>query len=139
RRERELACDAAVLRHLGRDESAHYGRALLKVAEQASALTPLPGGAGVFARDRSLVRRIHMIANYRKPTAAGKALGALLLLMLAAFGLTDAVAQPDTKTGTTKGTPAVKRPDARTVAIAGICLDDDNKALPGVQVVLYRQ
>jgi beta-lactamase regulating signal transducer with metallopeptidase domain/5-hydroxyisourate hydrolase-like protein (transthyretin family) len=139
RRERELACDAAVLRHLGGRESGRYGHTLLKVAQQLSAPAPLPGAVGVLGKDRSLVRRIHMIATYRKPTAAGKALGALLLLALAALGLTDAVAQAPDKTSTDQTHAAVKEPEAKTLAITGVCQDEEGKPLAGVQVVLYRQ
>jgi 5-hydroxyisourate hydrolase-like protein (transthyretin family) len=78
-----------------------------------------------------------MIATYRKPTAAGKVLGAVLLLALAALGLTDAVAQAPNKTGTDQAPVAVKKPEAETLAIAGICQDEEGKPLSGVQVVLY--
>jgi beta-lactamase regulating signal transducer with metallopeptidase domain/5-hydroxyisourate hydrolase-like protein (transthyretin family) len=139
RRERELACDGAVLRHLGGRESGRYGHTLLKVAQQLSAPTPLPGAVGVLGKDRSLVRRIRMIATYRKPTAVGKALGALLLLALAALGLTDAAAQAPSKTGEDQAPAAVKAPEGKTIAIAGVCQDEEGKPLAGVQVALYRR
>jgi beta-lactamase regulating signal transducer with metallopeptidase domain/5-hydroxyisourate hydrolase-like protein (transthyretin family) len=139
RRERELACDAAVLRHLGGRESCRYGHTLLRVAQQLSAPAPLPGAVGVLGKDRSLVRRIRMIATYRKPTAGGKMLGALLLLALAALGLTDAVAQTPNKTGTDQAPATVKAPEGKTLVIAGICQDEEGKTLSGVQVALYRR
>jgi beta-lactamase regulating signal transducer with metallopeptidase domain/5-hydroxyisourate hydrolase-like protein (transthyretin family) len=139
RRERELACDAAVLRHLGEQESVRYGHALLKVAEQLSASAPLPGAVGVYCKDRSLVRRIHMIAHYRKPTAAAKALGALLLLLMAAFGLTDALAEPPPKGGTDQAPPPATGGNAKTSTIGGVCNDEEGKPLAGVKVALYRQ
>jgi beta-lactamase regulating signal transducer with metallopeptidase domain/5-hydroxyisourate hydrolase-like protein (transthyretin family) len=139
RRERELACDAAVLRHLGGREACRYGHTLLRVAQQLSAQAPLPGAVGVLGKDRSLVRRIHMIATYRKPTAAGKVLGALLLLALAALGLTDAAAQAPVKTVTNQAPASVKEPEGKPLTIAAVCQDEDGKPLAGVQVTLYRR
>jgi beta-lactamase regulating signal transducer with metallopeptidase domain/5-hydroxyisourate hydrolase-like protein (transthyretin family) len=138
RRERELACDGAVLRHLGGRESGRYGHTLLKVAQQLSAPVPLPGAVGVLGKDRSLVRRIRMIARYRKPTAVGKALGALLLLAFAALGLTDAAAQAPNKTSTDQAPAAVKEPEGKSLTIAAVCQDEEGKPLSSVQVVLYR-
>jgi beta-lactamase regulating signal transducer with metallopeptidase domain/5-hydroxyisourate hydrolase-like protein (transthyretin family) len=134
RRERELACDAAVLGNLDRNESVGYGRALVKVAEQAAVFTPLLGGVGVFARDQSLVRRIRMIANYRYPTLISKALGALLLVVLAALGLTDAEARPTAA----RTVAASTEPDDKTVTATGFCLDKDEKPVSGARVTLYR-
>jgi beta-lactamase regulating signal transducer with metallopeptidase domain/5-hydroxyisourate hydrolase-like protein (transthyretin family) len=139
RRERELACDAAVLRRLNGCESGRYGHTLLKVAQQLSAPIPLPGAVGVLGKDRSLVRRIRMIATYRKPTAAGKAMGALLLLALAALGLTDTAAQAPNKTITNQAPASVKEPEGRALTIAAVCQDEEGKPLSGVQVVLYRR
>jgi len=89
RRERELACDSAVLQYLGGHESRHYGHALLKVTQHVLGPASQPGAVGVIGKDHSLVRRIQMIAKYSKPTAGGKMLGGLMLLALAAFGMTD--------------------------------------------------
>jgi 5-hydroxyisourate hydrolase-like protein (transthyretin family) len=90
-------------------------------------------------RPPSLVRRINMIATYRKPTAAGKSLGALLLFALAALGLTDAAAQAPNKTSTDQAPTAVKESEAKTLTITGVCQDEAGKPLAGVQVSLYRQ
>ena len=139
RRERELACDAAVLRRLDGCEPGRYGHTLLKVAQQLSRPAPLPGAVGVLGKDRSLVRRIRMIATYKKPTVARMALGALLLLALAALGLTDAAAQAPNKPGTDQAPAAVKEPEAKNLTITGVCQDEEGKPLAGVQVVLYRR
>ncbi|OWK35579.1 M56 family metallopeptidase [Fimbriiglobus ruber] len=138
RRERELACDAAVLRQIGDGEAGRYGHALLAVAERltAAATTSM---VGVVGRNQSLDRRIRMIANYRAPTAARTALGGLLLVMLVALGLTDAAGEPPPAPAPDR--PASAAPpgkENRTVTLTGVCEDDTGKPLPGVRVVLYR-
>ncbi|HBI41872.1 MAG TPA: hypothetical protein DDY78_03320 [Planctomycetales bacterium] len=80
-----------------------------------------------------------MIATYRKPTAAGKVLGVLLLFALAALGLTDAAAQAPVKTVTNQAPASVKEPEGRALTIAAVCQDEEGKPLSGVQVVLYRR
>src|SRR5439155_5156007 len=90
-------------------------------------------------KGRSRVRRIHMIAGYRRPTAAGKALGGLLLLLMGAFGLTDSGAEPARKAGTDQAPPAPKVANARAFAVTGVCRDEEGKPLSGVRVVLYRE
>jgi beta-lactamase regulating signal transducer with metallopeptidase domain/5-hydroxyisourate hydrolase-like protein (transthyretin family) len=139
RRERELACDEAVLDHAGGCEAARYGHVLLKVADQLAAWAALPGAVGVFGKGRYLVRRIHMIADYRKPTAAGKVLGGLLLLTLAAFGLTDAAAEPALPGVPEPTLPATNADNEKTLTVAGVCQDEDGKPLAEVRVVLYRE
>ncbi len=142
RRERELVCDAAVLRHLGTAAAGPYGRVLLKVAEQLLPGTAGAGAVGVFGQDGSLNRRIRMIVNYRKPTAAGVVLGSVLLLLIAVLGLTDAQA-PDTAATNAEASPEPRAaaeattPD-KTLTLAGICQDEDGHALNGIKVVLYR-
>jgi protocatechuate 3,4-dioxygenase beta subunit len=139
RREREAACDAAVLRHPGVYESGLYGHVLLKVAGRLSAAVLLPGTVGVFGRDRSLVRRIHMIARYRRPKAAGTALGGLLLLMLGAFGLTDATAEPPHQAGPDPAPPAAAGENTTTLTVAGVCRDEEGRPLACARVGLYRE
>jgi beta-lactamase regulating signal transducer with metallopeptidase domain/protocatechuate 3,4-dioxygenase beta subunit len=149
RRERELVCDAAVLRRLGTAATHPYGRVLLKVVEQLVPVTPGAGAVGVFGRDTSLDRRIHMIANYRKPTVAGAILGSVLLLLLAILGMTDAQA-PGKAATNADNPPAPTAPTSaphadagvatpgKTLTVTGICLDEDGHALKGIKVVLYR-
>ncbi len=142
RRERELVCDAAVLRHLGTAAAGPYGRILLKVAEQLLPGTAGAGAVGVFGQDVSLNRRIRMIANYRKPTAAGVVLGSVLLLLMVVLGLTDARAPGTAATGAEaspepRAAVGTTTPD-KTLILTGICQDEDGHALKGIKVVLYR-
>jgi len=138
-RERELACDAAVLDRVDAEEASHYGRLILKSAEQLRTLTALSGAVEMFGPDLSLIRRIHMIANHHKPTRARQALGSLLVLLLIAFGLTDApsVARiPDEeKKGSNPSQPAAEKP----IVLAGICQDEQGEALKDVRVTVYRE
>src|SRR5207302_8104514 len=116
RSERELACDAAVLRHLDGHERCCYGQALLKIASQPVFPAMLSGVVGAFVKDRSLVRRIHMIADYRKPKAAENALGVLLLVVLGAFGLTNAVAKSENRANSEQ-LPAAAKAYPRTSTV----------------------
>jgi beta-lactamase regulating signal transducer with metallopeptidase domain/5-hydroxyisourate hydrolase-like protein (transthyretin family) len=138
RRERESACDEAVLRHVGAAQSVPYGHTLLKVAGRLSVPAPLAGVVGVFGKDRSLVRRIHMIANYRKQTVTGTNLGACLLVLLTAFGLTDAAVAPAHPAGESSDLAEAMAEGGETCTIAGVCKDEAGKPLAGVRVVLYR-
>jgi beta-lactamase regulating signal transducer with metallopeptidase domain len=65
RAERELACDAAVLRHLSFEEHRAYGSTLLKLA--AGLCRPLcsPSLAPIFHRKHEIERRITMIAQFK--------------------------------------------------------------------------
>ncbi len=139
RRERELACDAAVLDRVDAEGAGHYGRLILKSAQQLRTLTTLSGAVEMFGPDLSLIRRIHMIANHNRPTRARRALGSLLVLLLIAFGLTDApsVARfpEEAKKGSNQPQPAAEK----TILLAGICQDEQGAALKDVRVTVYRE
>ncbi len=140
RRERELAYDAAILRRLDEPEFGQYGHVLLKVAERRSASVLIPGTVEVFGKNQSLVRRIHVIAKFKKPMVAGKVLGWLAILGLAAIGLTDAIAQAPGDKGKEPVPPAAKKEDtAKKISIAGVCRDEEGKPISGAQVMLYRE
>ncbi|MDB5313540.1 MAG: Regulatory sensor-transducer, BlaR1/MecR1 family [Gemmataceae bacterium] len=139
RRDRELACDAAVLRHLGERDRGRYGHTLLNVAGRLVAPVRMPGAVGALVKDQSLVRRIRMIAHYRTPGTAGKVLGGLLFLGLAAVGLTDAAAGSSRDAGPAGTPPTANGEPAKTIALTGLCEDETGKALPGVRVVLFRK
>ncbi len=139
RRERELACDAAVLDRVDAEGAGHYGHLILKSAEQLRTPTALSGAVEMFGPDLSLIRRIHMIANHHKPTRARRALGSLLVLLLTAFGLTDApsaarIPEQEDK-GSNQSQPAAKK----TIHLAGICQDEHGAALKDVRVTVYRE
>lgn len=139
RRERELACDAAVLDHVGSDAAHSYGHLLLKIVEQLNVPAHLPGTVEMFAPRLSLTRRIDMIASHRKPTRTARALGILLVLLLIAVGLTDArIAGRGPGKEERESDPS--RPKAEgTIVLAGVCQDENGAALEDVQVTVYRE
>jgi beta-lactamase regulating signal transducer with metallopeptidase domain/5-hydroxyisourate hydrolase-like protein (transthyretin family) len=139
RRERELACDAAVLDRVDAEGAGHYGRLILKSAEQLRTLTALSGAVEMFGPDLSLSRRIHMIANHHKPTRARRALGSLLVLLLIAFGLTDAPSATRVPEEEDKGSNQAQPAAEKTILLAGICQDEQGAALKDVRVTVYRE
>lgn len=140
RRERELACDAAVLARLAPQETASYGHVLLKVAEQVLAARSLERVVGVSGQDASLKQRILMIAQYRKPTRRSLALGSGLFLLLAVVGLTEGSAKLSQEPKDPPNPPVADKPSAEVgiLRFAGICQDDKEQPLNGAKVVLYR-
>ena len=97
RRERELACDAALLDLLGKSARRDYGSVLLKAVETLQSRTATAGAVAMLEQrffSDALERRIQMIANYRPTTRAARIIGGMLLIGLALFGLTDAAAPP---------------------------------------------
>jgi beta-lactamase regulating signal transducer with metallopeptidase domain len=92
RKDRELACDAAVLDRSGAQAAPRYGHAIIKTVETLLMPSPAPGLVGMFSRrPRSfLERRIRLIAGYRKATWPSLAAGGAVLLVLVLVGLTDA-------------------------------------------------
>jgi beta-lactamase regulating signal transducer with metallopeptidase domain/5-hydroxyisourate hydrolase-like protein (transthyretin family) len=137
RDEREMACDAAVIDLLGEQNAVSYGRVLLKVVEENQRPGLLPGAVGVFGRTLALTRRIHMIAHYQRGTARQAALGLGLLLLLAAFGLTESQSSLRGQDAEVKDKPAALAP-AAPVNLAGVCRDEDGKPLKDVHVELYQ-
>jgi 5-hydroxyisourate hydrolase-like protein (transthyretin family) len=111
----------------------------LKIAEHLSVAAVLSGTVGVFGRNRSLDRRIHMIANYTNPTAFWKVVSILMLLVVGAFGLTDALAKPSGKSGANQVSNESKGNNAKTIVIAGVCRDEKGTPLSSVKIVLYRE
>ena len=104
RADRELACDALALEAAGAEHNQEYGRTILRLLENFTERTALPGVVGILEDRRQLRRRIEMIARFR-PASRWSALAAVLVGLLAAGCLTDA------KPGATAGKPA----GARTV------------------------
>src|SRR5262249_48328679 len=139
RRERELACDAAVLDRVESDEARRYGHLILKSAEQLRLRTPLSGAVEMFGPHLSLARRIHMIANHRKPTRTRRTLGSLLVILLIAVGLTDArIAGRGPKEEERESNPSRPAPD-KTLLLAGVCQDEEGTSLKDARVTVYRQ
>jgi 5-hydroxyisourate hydrolase-like protein (transthyretin family) len=135
RRERELACDAAVLDRVDTEEGRRYGHLILKSAEHLRAPLPLAGAVEMFGPDLTLARRIHMIASHRKPTKARQALGSLLVVLLVAVGLTDA--RPPEEGGKA-GSSSAPSP-GKAITVAGVCQDETGEPLKDVKVAVYRQ
>lgn len=138
RRERELACDAAVLDRVATEEAGRYGHLILKSAEQLRTLAPLSGAVEMFGPNLSLVRRIQMIANHRKPTRTRRALGSLLVLLLIAVGLTDAPIAARIPEEDERSNPSQPAPE-KSILMAGICQDEKGTALKDVRVTVYRE
>jgi beta-lactamase regulating signal transducer with metallopeptidase domain len=90
RRERELFCDALVLRRLRPPERAAYGNALIKIAERLSGAAASPTLVPVLQHKPEIHRRIHMIANYKPMAWALSGVFALMLLVLAGITFTRA-------------------------------------------------
>jgi beta-lactamase regulating signal transducer with metallopeptidase domain/protocatechuate 3,4-dioxygenase beta subunit len=140
RRERELACDAAVLDFAGPAEAGLYGRAFLKIVEFIQTPKLVPGAVGMSGRDLALARRIYMIASYRKPSTAAVLLGGALLFLLAASGWTDAgPMEPLAEQASAGAEAGDEAAPGKTITITGVCRDEAGKPLPGVRVVVYRE
>ena len=80
-----------------------------------------------------------MIANHQKPTRARRALGSLLVLLLIAFGLTDAPSAariPEEEDKSSNQSPPAAE---TTILLAGICQDEQGAALKDVRVTVYRE
>ena len=86
--DREIACDAKVLKNLGEENALDYGHTLVDLAEKISA-DFLPFTSGISGNMRQMTRRIRRIAAYSHPSrAAGiksTAIGLAAALLL--FGL----------------------------------------------------
>ncbi|HEY7423751.1 MAG TPA: M56 family metallopeptidase [Gemmataceae bacterium] len=139
RRERELACDAAVLDRVDSDEARRYGHLILKSAEQLRIPAPLPGAVEMFGPNLSLARRIHMIANHRKPTRTRRALGSLLVILLIAVGLTDARIAGRGPEKEERESNSSRPALGKTIILAGVCQDEEGTSLKDVRVTVYRQ
>ena len=107
--DRELACDAVVLRLLGRERRNAYGVTILKMAGRLVSPWPLPGLVGVFGPQQDLQERIIMIANSEPIGRVWSCVAATLLLAFAVTGLTDAanVAPGDEPPGAKNTVPKV--------------------------------
>jgi beta-lactamase regulating signal transducer with metallopeptidase domain len=92
RRERESACDAALLEVVGSAARRDYGALLLKAVEL---LPPVgsPAAVSMFGQPYDsgpLERRIQMIASYRGMTSSARIVGGTILVGFVLVGLTDA-------------------------------------------------
>jgi len=135
--EAEFACDERVLSI--RSGTSDYGQTLLRVAELLIGLKPVPAGVGLLTKGPGLARRIVMIANYRRQTRFGISTAALLVLGLAAAGLTDAVEDaPPVKQSASKEKQepkvAVDEPVKVKRIVSIVVVDDGDRPLPQAKI-----
>ncbi len=97
--ERELACDALVMQHLGAEAAIDYGRTLLQFLERLSQspkfsqAVPLPGLVLFLGGKGAIRRRLQALAHpLAIETFWGRWASFGVLLLLAILGLTDAAA-----------------------------------------------
>jgi len=91
RQDRELACDAATMRHLAPADRAAYGYTLLQLNDTAvGARIPAPALGMLEARSH-LKRRIHMLASTSKRSTIGRIIATLIALPLAALAFSQPV------------------------------------------------
>lgn len=157
RRERELACDEALLALRGIDSRRHYGAALLRTVELLQPSHALAGAVAMFetpCNPRSLEGRIRMITEHRQAGRQTRIAGALIVLALALVGLSDAGAFYEGENESARGQATNARPPAaseratsgsgrtapagKTMAIIGTCRDQDGQPVSRAKVVLFR-
>jgi beta-lactamase regulating signal transducer with metallopeptidase domain len=87
RTDREPAADALALSCASESEQESYGLALVRVLETRTARRSLPLAVGILEDQTHLAARFRLIANFTPKAYAWSLLGALLLGLLAVFGL----------------------------------------------------
>lgn len=80
--DREIACDASVLKMLQKDEYIDYGNTLINFSEKIS-LTPFPFTSEFLGDMKHLKRRIINIASYKEPTLSKKLKGLTAFILTA--------------------------------------------------------
>lgn len=90
RGDRELACDASVLKLLKKEEYADYGNTLIGFAQK---LSPFPFASGLGGGGKQIKRRIINIASYERPSFFKKlkSMTAFILILILLFGLAPAL------------------------------------------------
>ncbi len=122
RADREIACDAEVVRLLGRENAAEYGRTILKLAEQASVSRLFAGSVGIIEVKSETGRRIIMISQHHKQSKAKAICGFAIGAIIVAVGFTEAQSQP------AEPEPAVEAMKQNTQEpAAGASVDQPNK------------
>ena len=103
RLERELACDELVMSRTSDTDRRAYGHTIVKLLETFSRsgaggamAQPLPaGGVGILEGKAQMKRRITMIAKFARSSRAWTVVAALIVVVLGAVALTDAVVQAE--------------------------------------------
>ena len=140
-RERELACDTAVLDRLDTTHHKEYSDVLLTFAALFPVQERLPGLVGAlqhYSHKNSITRRIDMMKGYKKSRYFHTLLGGLLVFVVAAFGLTRA----QVSTQTQPNEPATASPEnagdtvpgSAVAIIHGIVVDSEDQPVSGAVV-----
>jgi beta-lactamase regulating signal transducer with metallopeptidase domain len=90
RLERELACDALVLRTTEESETHSYGETILKLLETLRSPVTLGPVVGILEEKSAAASRLKQITEFRSRRPASSALGFGLLIALAVIGLSNA-------------------------------------------------
>jgi len=113
--ERELACDAWVLRQANADERRQYGHTLLRVLEQTSPADLALFATGMASRPRLVEQRIRAMKRPTVRSRTRQVASIAVLTGLLLVGFTDAVRSqpaPVTDTASQPNAPAATKPPA---------------------------
>jgi hypothetical protein len=86
----ELACDAAVVEHVGAIQATQYGRTLLTLAESMQHSRSVAGALGIIEVRSELGRRIMMISKHGNRPWRNAAVGGGIMAVLLAMNFTSA-------------------------------------------------
>ncbi|MGA2865836.1 MAG: M56 family metallopeptidase [Verrucomicrobiota bacterium] len=103
--DRELAADALALSRLEVRENVAYGNAIIKLLQNLLRPAPLRGLVGILEDKNQMKRRMRMIAEFRK-TNRRPVLAVMVFVSLGLIGLTDAQANADRDSQTSRVAPA---------------------------------
>lgn len=84
----EISCDAEALRYIREEEYQSYGHTIIKLIRLFSESNFIPATAGIGKNKSSYKRRILMISKFKKTKWTSTVLAVLLILIVAAAGLT---------------------------------------------------
>ena len=123
RADRELACDAVVLKTVGAARKRDYGETIIQLLEGCARPAAVPGHVGVSAAPGELRSRLAMIVEF-EPTSRWSGLALLLVAGVGTACLTNAPAQRRAlfAPALPAATPAVKNPMESKVATVPIAI-----------------
>ena len=91
RLDREVACDAIALNHLGREQAKSYGHTILSLLEHISTENLLPITVGIIESKRNLKCRLARIIQFKKPKIIWSLLAILIFSTITVAGLSEAL------------------------------------------------
>ena len=118
RADRELACDAMALEAAGTEHRQDYGRTILRLLENFTHQTAVPGMVGILEDKRQLKRRIEMIARF-KPSPYWSVSALALVAVIAAGCLTDAQTHGTSGQSQIKSGQSVNLPATNALNVKG--------------------